>query len=77
MCVCEREKEIRNIFRNLNASSPKKIITSAEVVQFMKNKTGFQPVSRPVEQFHNFGGWVEGAKSLWCQGLSRQINTWD
>ena len=30
------------------------------------NKTGFQPVSSPVEQVHYFGGWVEGAKPLWC-----------
>ena len=34
------------------------------------NKTGLQPVSRPVEQVHYFGGWVEGAKSLWCQGFA-------
>ena len=25
------------------------------------NKTGLQPVSRPVELVHFFGGWVEGA----------------
>ena len=25
------------------------------------NKTGLQPVSRPVELVHYFGGWVEGA----------------
>ena len=24
------------------------------------NKTGLQPVSRPVELIHYFGGWVEG-----------------
>ena len=24
------------------------------------NKTGLQPVSRPVELVHYFGGWVEG-----------------
>ena len=34
------------------------------------NKTGLQPVSRPVEQAHYFGGWVEGVKSLWCQGFA-------
>ena len=34
------------------------------------NKTGLQPVSRPVEQVHYFGGWVEGTKSLWCQGFA-------
>ena len=39
-------------------------------VQQQKNKAGLQPVSRPVEQVHYFGGWVEGAKSLWCQGLA-------
>ena len=33
----------------------------------LRNKTGLKPVSRPVEQAHYFGGWVEGAKSLWCQ----------
>ena len=33
----------------------------------MRNKTGLQPVSRPVEQVHYYGGWVEGAKSLWCR----------
>ena len=26
------------------------------------NKTGLQPVSRPVDLVHYFGGWVEG---LW------------
>ena len=25
------------------------------------NKTGLQPLSRPVELVHYFGGWVEGA----------------
>ena len=29
-----------------------------------------QPVSKQVEQVHYFGGWVEGAKSLWCQGFA-------
>ena len=24
------------------------------------NKTGLQPVSRPVELVHYFGGWIEG-----------------
>ena len=39
------------------------------------NKTGLQPVSRPVDQVHYFGGWVEGAKSFWCQGFAdRQPN---
>ena len=27
---------------------------------FIMNKTGLQPVSRPVELVHYFGGWVEG-----------------
>ena len=36
----------------------------------LRNKTGLQTVSRPVEQVHYFGGWVEGAKSLWCQGFA-------
>ena len=36
----------------------------------IKNKTGLQTVPRPVEQVHYFGGWVEGAKSLWCQGFA-------
>ena len=31
-----------------------------------KNKTGLQPVSRPVELVHYFGGWVEG---LWFINL--------
>ena len=26
----------------------------------ISNKTGLQPVSRPVELVHYFGGWVEG-----------------
>ena len=25
-----------------------------------RNKTGLQPVSRPLELVHYFGGWVEG-----------------
>ena len=29
------------------------------------NKTGLQPVSRPVEQVHYLGGWSGGSKSLW------------
>ena len=33
------------------------------------NKTGLQPISRLVEQVYYFGGWVEGAKSFWCQGF--------
>ena len=40
-----------------------------------KNKTGLQPVSRPVEQVHYFGGWVKGTKSLWCQGLADRLKT--
>ena len=36
----------------------------------MYKKAGLQPVSRPVEQVHYFGGWVEGSKSLWCQDLA-------
>ena len=36
----------------------------------MNNKTGLQPVSRPVERVHYFGGWVEGEKFLWCQGFA-------
>ena len=35
----------------------------------IKNKTGLQPVSRPVEQVHYFGGWLEGAKSLCAKTL--------
>ena len=35
-----------------------------------RNKTGLQPVSRPVEWVHHFGGCVEGAKSLGCQGFA-------
>ena len=34
------------------------------------NKTGLQPVSRPVKQVHYFGGWVQGVKSRWCQGFA-------
>ena len=29
---------------------------SNEVANLLKNKTGLQPVSRPVEQVHYFGG---------------------
>ena len=29
---------------------------------FPSNKTGLQPISRPVELVHYFGGWVEGPK---------------
>ena len=31
------------------------------------NKTGLQPVSRPVERVHYLGGWSRGSKSLWSQ----------
>ena len=31
---------------------------------FLYNKTGSQPVSRPVEQAHYLGGWSGGSKSL-------------
>ena len=34
--------------------------------------TGLQPGLRPVEQVHYFEGWVEGAKSLWCQGFAER-----
>ena len=38
---------------------------SMQVLQFYAdrifNKTGLQPVSRPMELVHYFGGWVEGA----------------
>ena len=37
--------------------------------QTILNKTGLQPLSRPVEQVHYFGGWVEGAKSLCAKTL--------
>ena len=37
--------------------------------QFITNKTGLQPVSRPVELVHYFGGWLEGAKSLCAKTL--------
>ena len=44
--------------------------------QHKRNKTGLQPVSRPVEQVQYFGGLVDGAKSLWCLGFAdRQNNT--
>ena len=31
------------------------------------NRTGLQPVSMTCEQVNYFRGWVEGAKSIWCQ----------
>ena len=31
-----------------------------EMFSIISNKTGLQPVSRPVELVHYFGGWVEG-----------------
>ena len=43
--------------------NPKNVAYDRFVFKF-KNKTGLQPVSRPVEQVYYFGGWVEGAKSL-------------
>ena len=39
------------------------------------NKTALQPVSRPVKRVHYFEGWVECAKSLWCQALPNTCNT--
>ena len=44
------------------------IVKTASLLQstLKTNKTGLQPVSRLVEQVHCLGGWVEGAKSLWC-----------
>ena len=33
------------------------------------NKTGLQPDSRPAEQVYYFGGWLVGAKTVWCQGF--------
>ena len=54
----------RSIQLNLVKSA---IISAAFVLTCVNdNKTGLQPVSRPVEQVHYFGGWVECAKSLWC-----------
>ena len=42
------------------------------------NKTGLQPVPRPVQQVHYFEGWVEGAKPHWCQGFAdRQTHRTD
>ena len=32
------------------------------------NKTGLQPVSRPVELVHYFGGWVEGLWFITLEG---------
>ena len=37
---------------------------------FIFNKTGLQPVSRPVELVYSFGGWVEGPLSN--QGTNTQ-----
>ena len=39
-----------------------------------KNKTDLQPIPRPVEQAHYFEGWLEDAKSLWCQGFVDRQN---
>ena len=36
------------------------------------NKTGLQPVSRPVEQVHYFGGWEVSEKSSLFKVLSCQ-----
>ena len=41
-----------------------KVVTFALVIWLhcrLQNKTGLQPVSRPGELVHYFGGWVEGA----------------
>ena len=38
--------------------------------------TGLQPVSRPVERVHYLGGWVEGAKYLWCEDLAGRQEWW-
>ena len=49
-------------------------VTSDKIIfykrQMLYNKKGLQYVSRPVEQVHHFGGQVQGAKSLWCQGFA-------
>ena len=53
--------------------------------QSYSNKTGLQPVSRPVELVHYFGGWVEGPRKQtdrtdggWVQSIfgakTEQIN---
>ena len=33
-------------------------------IHYQQNKTGLQPVSRPVELVHYFGGWVEGPSKV-------------
>ena len=38
----------------------------------MENKTGLQPVSRPVELVYYFEGWGVSAKSNLCKVLSYQ-----
>ena len=43
---------------------------------FIDNKTGVQPVPRPAKQVHYFGGWVQGAKSLWYQGFADRPMYW-
>ena len=57
-------------FENCNSSNLAKKIFIFVNVSIIINKTGLQPVSRTVEQVHYFGGWVEGAISLWCQGFA-------
>ena len=34
------------------------------------NKTGLESISVLVKRVHYFGGWVQGAKYLWCQGFA-------
>ena len=42
----------------------------------MRNKTGLQPVSRPVDQFSILGGgWSGGSKSLWCHSCADRYFT--
>ena len=41
----------------------------------MFNKTGLQPISRPVEQVHYFEGWGVSAKSLAAKTLQTDKHT--
>ena len=41
----------------------------------LRNKTGLQTVSRPVEQVHYFGGWVGGTKPFGAKALQTDNHT--
>ena len=42
----------------------------------MKTRQGYSLWNTPVEQGHYFGGWVDGAKSLWCPDFADRQTYW-